>query len=326
MSTNITAVQLNDITLSVSVLSIIISTSISLLIVIITFITPNLRSSTNILVCNTCLCTLFYSIISIINTFIFYLEPVSTDWSCRIRGYLGYVSLNLVIYSYVIQAISRLFWTVLYRYRYLLTIKCHVYMIISQICLSFLMPLSSIITKDIIFRPLKMCLVPMQDKIHVFYLLTIIYVIPFLTVIILYTIIYRHVTRSTANVRRSSIRTKRDTELARNILILLIIFVFGGIPTVIYMIVSNTTESVSHILYLIAIAAPTIAVAIEKLVTIILNKDIRKELKRRWIICVSNRRFSSTAVQPFQSVNNTTNRTISEMVHMTTIKKTELNH
>jgi hypothetical protein len=150
-------------------------------------------------------------------------------------------------------------------------------MIISEICLSFLMPLSSIITKDIIFRPLKMCFVPMKDKIHLFYLLTISYVIPLLTVIILYTIIYRHVIRSTANVRRASIRTKRDTELARNILILLIIFVFSGVPTVIYMIVSNTTELVPYILYLIPITATTIAVAIEKIVTIILNKDIRKE-------------------------------------------------
>jgi hypothetical protein len=79
MSTNITTVELNNIAISVSVLSIIISTGISLLIVIITFITPNLRSSTNILVCNTCLCTLVYSIISIINTFIVYVEPISTD-------------------------------------------------------------------------------------------------------------------------------------------------------------------------------------------------------------------------------------------------------
>jgi hypothetical protein len=293
-----------SITFTVSFISIIISTFICLMIIIITFITPNLRSPKNLLLCNTCLCTLFYSIISIINT-IYFLEPTSTDWSCRIRGYLNYVALSLVIYSYVIQAISRLFWTVFYRYRYLLSIKCHVYLIVTQICLSFLIELSTIITKDITFHPLKICFVPMNYKIHVMYLLTIGYIVPISTVIILYTIIYRHTIRSTSNVQRSSSRTKRDAELARNILILLSIFVFSGIPTVIYVIVSSTTEFVPIILFLIAITTPPIAVAIEKIVTLILNKDIRNALKQRWIACCPNCLSPSNSVQPFTRTTNT---------------------
>ena len=130
----------------------------------------------------------------------FYIAVTSSDWSCRIRGYLYYVTLNLVIYSYITQAISRLFWTVLYRHRSLLTMKCHIYLVIFQIGISFILPLPSIITKDIVFRPFKLCVVAMKYKIHVFYLLTIGCIIPFLTIAVLYAIIYRHISRATAHL------------------------------------------------------------------------------------------------------------------------------
>jgi len=313
MTTNETATQWNDvislyIIITISSLSAIICTLACLIIIILTYITPSLHSPTNLLVSNTCCCTLFNLIISTMNSFIFYTQTTSTNWSCRIRGYLYYVSISLVIYSYIIQAISRLFWTVLYRYRYLLTMKCHIYLIISQIFLSFILPLSSIITTDIVFRPFKLCLVAMKYKIHVLYLLTI---------AILYTIIYYHIARSTANFQRTLHGAKRDSELARNILILLSIFVFGGIPIVIYIIVSNEIESVPTIFYLIVITVPSIAVAVEKTMTIVLNKDIRKTLKLRWITSFPNCRLSTT------HVNNThrrTLRTVSGMIHTVNIR------
>jgi len=205
--------------------------------------------------------------------------------------------------------------------------KCHIYLIISQISLSFILPLSSIITKDIVFRPFKLCLVAMKYKIHVLYLLTIGYIIPLLTIAILYTIIYRHIARSTANFQRSLHGAKRDSELARNILILLSIFVFGGIPTVIYIIVSNEIESVPTIFYLIAITVPSIAVAVEKTMTIVLNKDIRKTLKLRWITSFPNCRLSTTRVQQFTHANSThrrTLRTVSGMIHTVNVRKSPL--
>ncbi len=183
--------------------------------------------------------------------------------------------------------------------------------------LLYIYRLSSIITTDIVFRPFKLCLVAMKYKIHVLYLLIIGYIIPFLTIAILYTIIYRHIARSTANFQRTLHGAKRDRELARNILILLSIFVFGGIPTVIYIIVSNEIESVPTIFYLIVITVPSVAVAVEKTMTIVLNKDIRKTLKLRWITSFPNCRLSTT------HVNNThrrTLRTVSGMIHTVNIR------
>jgi hypothetical protein len=128
--------------------------------------------------------------------------------------------------------------------------------------LSILISLSTIITKNIVFHPFKMCLVALQYKIPIFYLLIVGYIIPLLTIIIIYAIIYRRIIRSTLNFQRSSNRTKCDGELARNILILLSIFSFGGIPTLIYIIVSNKMGT-----------APSISVAVETMMNVVLNKD-----------------------------------------------------
>jgi hypothetical protein len=314
MSANITTIH-SGVTISTYIvvavcsLFIIISTLICLTIIILTFITPILHSPTNLLVSNTCLCTLIFSIISIINTFFFYIESTSSDWSCRIRGYLNYLSMYLVVYSYVIQAISRLFWTVLYKYRYLLTIKCHLYLIVFQIFLSFLFPLSTLINKNIIFRPFKLCLVPIQYRIHSLYLLTIGYIIPIISIIMLYVIIYYRAANSSSNIGRSIHTRKRDIKLARNILILFSIFLFGGVPVTLYIILSGEMKSLPTGFYLFCVATPSIAVTIEKIATLMLNKEIRKTVKRRWIVCCSCCGLFPTHVQPILPSDNTNRRT-----------------
>lgn len=271
-----------------SFLSIIVSSVVCLLIVISIYITPNLNTPTNLLICNTSLSSVCYAIISAINSLIFYVQFISSDWSCRILAYFTYVCLNLVIYSYTIQAISRLFWTVFYQHRYLLTYKCHIYLIIIEISLAFLIPLTSLITEDIVYRPFKICSVPMRYRLHAFYLISSIYIIPFVIVVILYTIIYRHIIHAAIHLQQSEQRTKRDRELARNILILFSVFLFGGFPMIIYIIVSSQMNPTPRIFLLLAEIAPSICVNIERIVTIILHKDVRKVLRQR----------CSTRVQP----------------------------
>lgn len=231
------------------------------------------------------------------NTFFFYFDRNGSDWSCRFRGYLGYVSLNLVLLSYVMQSISRLFWTVFYKYRVLLTDRSHRYLIVIQYLMSFLLPISTLITNHITNRPLRMCFVPIRFPVHAYALLISGYVIPVLAMICIYMIIYFTVRRSTSNIQRGSRRSmKRDVSLARNILILFSIFIFGGIPTLFYFVTSERATSVSRVLVLLAVAAPHIAVAMEKVLTWILNKDLQKAFKERW-----NRNSSIAPVQAFST-------------------------
>lgn len=306
-------------------ISVIFSILICSIIIYLTYITPNLHTPINLLLSNTCICTLVFSGISATNVFFFYIDGIKTDWSCRILGYLIYVSISLVMYSLVIQALSRLFWTVLYKYRCLLTMKCHFYLIVIQILSSILFPLSTLITKNITYRPFKLCFVPLEYKIHVLYLTTIVYCIPIIIIITLYIIIYYYTTISSLHTRRLVHGKERDRILARNILVLLSIFLFGGIPLVIYNILSNTNKLLPTGFYLFSITTPAIAIIFEKIAIIILNKELQKVLKQRLIGCYNNLKLSTDHVLPYSSsknVNKIMIRTISKTIPHTAELKT----
>lgn len=286
ISTNFTNIRLNnhiDVTIVYSLFLICISISIllSLAIVLLIILKKSLHSPMNLLLCNTCFDTILYIITTIINTSLYYYEIPMSNWKCRILAYLQYAALNLVAYSYLVQGLSRLFYTVYYKYRFLKEYKSHIILIISQIIFSFTLALPSIITKDVVYRPRKLCLIPMKYKFHVFLFLTFVYGLLLLSLIIIYTKIYRHVIRSTSSVRRSTYTTKRDIELIRNIFIMFMIYASAGAPGVIYTVVSTMTKyrTIPSSLYMLVMTAPPISTLIEKIALIFLNKDIKKELK-----------------------------------------------
>ena len=293
-------------------LSVIISTLICSLIMYITCVTPHLRTPTNILVINTCLCTLFFAGVSTIFTICFFVQSMSTDWWCRIRGYLCYVAICLLNYSLVIQAISRFLGTALYKYRQLLTMKSNVYLVLIQLVLCLIFPLSTLITKDITFRPFELCFIPSRYQAHNLYLLIIDYWVPILVVVILYVIIYRKTITSSVNTRRSVQNAKRDRELAQNILILLGISLFGGFPFCVFVLLSGQIDCLPLIFYFFAITTPAISIILEKLAIVVLHKEIRTTVKRRWIAYYNHCRILNRIV-PFSSEDNTrgtTNRII----------------
>ncbi|CAF1226587.1 unnamed protein product [Adineta steineri] len=208
------------------------------------------------------------------------METILSDWYCRILAYLGYVSLTMISYSYILQGLSRLFFIVFHKNRKFLTYKYYISLIIVEIFLSFLLFLPILITRDIVFRPLHLCLIPAKNSLHIGYFLIVAYFTPFLIIIIIYGIIYYRVIKSSIAVRHSSHLTKRELELIRNILILLFIFLLAGIPSLIYIIISSKVTLTSHGIYMFIIMTPTIASVIEKICFIYLNKDIWKEIKK----------------------------------------------
>lgn len=276
-------------------LSVIISILICSLIIYTTYVTPQLHTPANILVINTCLCTLCFSGVSTLFTIFFFLQSALTDWSCRIQGYLCYVTICLLHYSLVIQTISRFFWTELYKYRHLLTMKSHIYLILIQVLLSFLFPLSTLITEDITFRPFQLCFIPEEYQIHNLYLLFVDYFIPTLIVVTLYIIIYRKTIISSLNSGRSVQGARRDRRLARNIVILLGIALFGGFPFCIMVLLSGHLQSLPLTFYLFAITTPAIAIILEKIAIVIFNKEIRSAIKRLWNTYYTNHRRLNSA-------------------------------
>ncbi len=269
-----------------------ISVIMSLIIVIIVRRSkPRLHTVRHLLICNTCIASIVYCIVQTINYIILIFLPwITSNISCRWRGYFGYVSISAATYSYLVQAISRLFFSVFAtKYPWIITFKVHYVLILTHWIVILIVPLSTIITHDIYFRPGLLCWVPMEHIIHVCYTMFAFYILPIFSILIIYIYIYKRV--KTAKMRAAVIRNttndKRDLEVLRNIVILLGIYITGGIPTLLYLI-SNI-----DLLYLAGIVTFTLAVMIEKICTILLDRELRYVVKN--ILSSRNR------VMPFEN-------------------------
>ncbi|CAF1500731.1 unnamed protein product, partial [Adineta ricciae] len=186
----------------------------------------------------------------------------------------------MLSHSYAIQGISRLLFIVFHTHRRLFNRKYHLIFILSHIIISFLITLPSLLTHDIKFRPLHICLIPAVNILHVSYFFVTTYFTPLLIVIIIYGIIYYRVTQSSIAVRHSTHPSKRDLDLIRNILILLIIFLMAGVPSIVYIILSARNAKLSYAFYMFTIVATSIAALMEKVCLLFLNKEIWRELNK----------------------------------------------
>lgn len=259
---------------------VIVVLALSHLILLLVLFNKTLHSPANLLIGNTSLAMIFFFIVTTIKMAIFYTELIITDQSCRILAYLVYGFLQMVSYSYVIQALSRLFFVIFHQHKHLLHYTFHFILIICQILFSFLTVLPTLVTKDVVFRPGWMCYVPSTSVGHVYAIFLTSYMIPLCSNIIIYAIIYCRVTKSSAVLRQSSHEAKRDLRLLRNILILFLFFLSAGIPWIIYSIIGYTTKSSSLALYLMPVLATTFAAILEKICLIFLNHDIRRALNK----------------------------------------------
>ncbi|CAF3227569.1 unnamed protein product [Rotaria socialis] len=191
----------------------------------------------------------------------------TSDASCRWRGYFAHISIVAVTYSYLIQAISRYFFVVFsMTFRWITSLKTHLTLIAAQWIVVIVLPLPSIVTNDIYYAPNSLCWVRQMFFIH-----------------FAYTFLVYFFTRP----RETSRRQKRDANIFRNtyIIILFSIYIFGGLPTLIYLIFGN------NILYFIGLIWVPLAVAVEKAATIFFDRELRKIIK-----CVIG--CSKTRVKP----------------------------
>lgn len=258
----------------------------SLVLILVWQTKPLLHTVKHLLMCNTCIASILYCIIQTVNyIFLILLQSDKSDISCRWRSYFSYLSICAVTYSYLLQAISRSFIPLLsYKYRWSTTFKTHYILILIQWILVIILPLPSIITEDIYYRPNILCWVPLIHLIHAIYTFFAYYIIPTLLACIIYVFIFYQVKKSTSRTRifvRTNNNRKRDLEVLRNIIILLGIYLLGGLPSVLFLITSN------KLIFLISIVCISLAVAVEKLFMCILDRDIRQVIHR--LICLKMR-------------------------------------
>lgn len=272
-----------------------IAVSISLAVmIIIKRSKPRLHTVRHLLMCNTCIASIFYCITQTINfIFLIFIPWETSDQRCRWRGYFGYMSIAASIYSYLLQAISRFFFSAYaMKYNWLTTFKTHYVLIALQWLAVILLASPAIITHDIFFRPGLLCWVPFKQTLHVGYTVFVYYLIPVLLIIIIYIRIYRRVrkARKHAQTVLNMTNDKRDLEVLRNVLILLTIYITGGIPTIIFLLTSV------EIFYLMGLTTFILTVAIEKICTMILDRDLRQTIKGMML--------KNSRVIPFQTTTS----------------------
>ena len=251
---------------------------------------PRLRTCRHLLMCNSSAALMFYSAIQNINySFLIFLQSDTSDISCRCRGYLTYMSIVGVSYSYFIQSISRLFFTSLSaKHAALITFRTHFILIGLNWFAAIVIPLSVVVTDDIRFTPGSLCWIRSESSIHSGVTVIADYIVPLGLVMIIYAHIYYQVKKRRRNVRSNMITTNNERlelELLRNIAVLVAIFLLSGTPTVIYILTAI------ELFFFSAIVIISFCAVVVQICTIALDRDFRQ--------VVQEMLRTKTRVQPF---------------------------
>lgn len=263
---------------------------IACVILAVVFFTKRLHTPSHLLICNTCVWTVICCVVQTNNhLFVLVIKWDTSDLSCRFRGYFAYMSIAGVIYSYLAQAISRFFFVVLAnKFPRIITLKAHGILIAVQWLVVISAALPAIATEDIFYRPNSLCWVTRIYPLHTLYTFIAYYCLPTVSIVGIYVYVYRRVKRSSVRtaVRPGNTQSTRDLKLFRNILILLGIYLSGGLPT------SAFIFTYIAAFYAMGIIFVSLTMVIEKTATIFLDREIHNTVKK--CFCRSNTRVMPT--------------------------------
>ena len=235
------------------------------------------RSITNLLTCNSSATLLYHSIATIIEISFFPRTCHMTTNFCKICGFIYFSSCTTRAYSYLIQSISRYFITICYKHRSLLTFR------INWILILFNWTIGGIIATFMFTIPFafqyesesRMCLLTSKVFLSSFIGVMIVFCIPFIIIILLYTLILHHTTRNQLNLNTfSTLRLKRNLKVFQNILIAVCIFAIGGIPYLISVII-NLLNEVPWPLYTLSVLFISLSGTLESLTLFFTNTQVK---------------------------------------------------
>ena len=251
----------------------------------------------NLLKCNTLMSMIIYMILVLISTIV----GLRKDWArcqiaCPFRGYCFTVMCMIICSSYSVQAISRLFYAVLYQYRFLQTWRVHWILIIGSW-------IFSIVTQTIPFFfdkqfyglevESRLCLGTTNRPITATYSLLLAFIIPVGTIVAVYTVIIYRVRQSSLRVRAfaskrtdsttmntiSPLNVKRELRLARNMMILLFLTTCSGsLYSVLLIWHFDQRSRPPEFLYLLSINGMVFGVSAMMVIIFFINKDVKNFL------------------------------------------------
>jgi hypothetical protein len=265
---------------------------------IIIIINRQCHSINNLLLCDLCITSIFYNILSFIGS----VYGLRGDWYdyqplCIFRAYLLVVFVTSAGYSFLIQSISRLFFSMFYTHRFLLSWYTHWILIIVKWLISFLLSIEPFFIENgyLLIEEYRMCGITKDILSVSLYIIIISFLFPGSIVIIVYSIIVyqaRQLTRRIIPIKNegsisipvSLPYAKRNSEMMKSILIILNILILGGIP---YLILSFWNiieyESVPKELYFLSINMLTLSSTTMMIVLFFMNKTV-KDIAFKYIL------------------------------------------
>jgi len=218
------------------------------LLIIFTQIRPSSLNVSFLLICNTyftiiifCF-TLFdiggHSLYGHINLSIVF----AGQW-CEIRAYFSHVCFCSYYYSFVLQAIFRLFRIVFYKKKILQSFHIFLIAIFMQWFLSFIFILPHIFLKDFQYQSIDYnCWISFKNIRGMLLAILNIYVCPLLIIFIIYAYILKYI-RQKINIQQKRRKAnRRNIIILRRIIIILIFLIIIGIPTLIILLIYIITN------------------------------------------------------------------------------------
>ena len=217
------------------------------LILIIVILDRNCRTITNLLTCNSSVATILYYILNLISV----IYGLRDDWAyhqpaCAFRAYCYTTLCAAICYSYSIQAVSRLYFTVLFKYKYLQSWYIHWTMIIISWLISILIPIIPFFFEHgyRLEEESHICVATTKIFFTAIFSVIIAFIIPLNIITIVYSIIFFYVRKSTRRVigfisntaimtittTSSILNVRREMKLAKRMFIILTLLICGGTP------------------------------------------------------------------------------------------------
>jgi len=272
----------------------IIALVFAFLTIIIVAINRQYRTITNLFACNTAIAVIFYCIVNIFSCIYGLQDDESYNQpACIFRGYCYTASCTAIYYSYLIHAISRLFFAVFYNHRSLLAWRVHWLMIIINWFICITSPIVPILVYGgyRLEQESHLCIATTKIFITSMYCITTAYLIPFSSIIVIYGSILYHANRSTRRVTPFAPSTitpvttnniprlnmKREIQLMKNMLIFTGILACAGTPYLIlvFWYVIAQQSSPPEPLYLLSINSVSFSITLMTVNLFWVNRDMK---------------------------------------------------
>ena len=260
--------------------------ALTVLIIIIRHWRTKCRSIVNLLTCNSCAALLFFVTTAIIQIpsyiqGVYFDTPQPSPFVCKIYAGLATFGTTVLVYSFLVQAISRFFITILFKYKFLLTFRTNWIMII----ISWIT--SGIIAGGFYISPLAYqydpesyaCTLTAKHFPTALTANIIMTTVTITTMIILYGIILYGTVRHTHIIpnNTSRLRAIRNKVVSQRIVIFLSIFATGGTPYFVCTLLARISQA-PYLLYPITLLSISIACAINSIAILLTNDQVKEIL------------------------------------------------